>query len=268
MKIPDILVGTFGNDVHLEDLLAKSLSYGIRGFDTAPSYGNDMMAINFILKSANKFSIPRNQIYIETKIDLWQMAKFSGDVSSFIKNNLRISKMDYFDAVLIHWPIQEYLLDTWDSLNTLKKEGYVKEIGICNLKLRHLNNLKQEGIIPPILQIERHPLLTCKEELHFCRSNGVEVLSYSPLCQMNDKITKDSGICAISQKYDKTIAQIILKWQVQTGAHPIFKSSSSERVKSNINIFDFSLSDDDLYYISSLDCNYKIFLESWGCPGF
>ncbi len=268
MKIPELLLGTFGNNVQLGQILYNSLSYGMRGFDTAPSYGNDVQAIEAILRNSEKLSIPREQIFIETKIDDWQMAKYHGDISVFIKKYLSLTKIGYFDAVLIHWPVQEYLLDTWDSLNTLKKEGYIKEIGICNLILRHLKRLKKDGVVPPILQIERHPLLTCQEELEFCLLNGIEVLSYSPLCQMNERIIKNEGIKAISQKYNKTIAQVVLKWHTQTGSHPIFKSSSINRIKSNIDIFDFSLSSDELKYISSLNCDYKIFLESWGCPGF
>ncbi len=268
MMIPELLLGTFGNTVQLDQILYNSLLAGVRGFDTAPSYGNDVQAIEAIVRNSEKLSVARDQIFLETKIDDWQMAKYQGDVSCFIKDYLRLTKLGYLDAVLIHWPFKEYLFDTWDSLCGLKKDGLVKEIGICNLKLRHLNNLKKESVVPPILQIERHPLLICKEELDFCKSNGIEVLSYSPLCQMNKRIVEDVRILEISQKYNKTVAQIVLKWHIQTGSHPIFKSSSPDRIKSNIDIFDFSLLADELKYISSLDCDYKIFLESWGCPGF
>ena len=150
----------------------------------------------------------------------------------------------------------------------MKSRGLTQKIGICNLRIRHLNRLKERGIIPEILQIERHPLNTFMREVEWCKSNDVAIQDYSPLCKMHPAIKENEALNTLSKKYNKDIGQIILRWHLDTGASPIFTSKNIERIKLYSQLSDFNLSAEDLEIISLLNCNHKLYLESFICPGF
>ena len=121
---------------------------------------------------------------------------------------------------------------------------------------------------PEFIQIERHPLRICQKEMDYCREHGITVMSYSPLCRMHPDIRNNQYMQSLSEKYGKNIGQIILRWQIETNAIPVFMSKKPNRIKENAEIFNFNLTSDEVERINSLNQNYKIFLESWGCPGF
>jgi diketogulonate reductase-like aldo/keto reductase len=149
-----------------------------------------------------------------------------------------------------------------------KEKGYIKNIGVCNVRTRHLEAWKEKDILPSYVQIERHPLRTCKEEMNYCKEHNITVLSYSPLGRMLPQIKESEILKELSVKYNKNIGQIILRWQIDTNAIPVFTSKTSGRIAQNTDIMDFHLEHQDIESIEKLNCNYKIFLESWGCPGF
>lgn len=155
-----------------------------------------------------------------------------------------------------------------ESLLNLKEERYVKNIGICNLRIRHLNDLVNQGIKPDILQIERHPLNTFEEERTFCEQHNVILQDYSPLCKMHPQISESTKLRNIAQKYNRNVGQIILRWHIDTRAYPVFTSTKPERIMQYSQLDDFSLTQDEINIISSLNCNHKLYLESLVCPGF
>lgn len=267
---PQLLIGTFQNNKYevLLSVVDAAVKSGFCGFDTAPSYGTQFLLGKAIQECKVQYNLHREDIYLSDKIDAWQMMKFDGDVRRYVENALCEIDTDYIDIVWIHWPITEYLDNTWKSLNQLKDEGLILDIGISNVRERHLKAMALRNIVPQNIQIERHPLRTCDAEIEYCRMNKIRVFSYSPICRMHPDLKNSQILQVLSKKYNKNIGQIVLRWHIDTGSIPIFMSKSPKRVLENLDIFNFKLSDLECDMISSLNQNYKIFLESWGCPGF
>ena len=267
---PPIVIGTFGNTKYTDLLkvVKTGVSIGVSAFDTAPSYGTEKMLGNALQYCMKMYNLNREDLFISDKIDAWQMQESNGAVKHYIEKAVEEMGIQYIDVLFIHWPIEDYLPQTWECLNKLKRIGLVKEIGICNVRKRHLKKWKLIGIEPQLIQIERHPLRTCDEDLQYCKVNMIKVFSYSPLCRMDPQIQSSPILQSLSEKYRKTIGQIVLRWHIDSGTIPIFMSRNPVRIKENVDLFDFSLTQDEIVSIGSLNKNHKIFLESWGCPGF
>lgn len=245
-------------------VILSAIESGIYKFDTAPSYHTESLLGQIFSELYKQNIVCRDDIYIQTKIDPWQMQ--NGNITDFVKDALKKLNSDYLDAFLIHWPIPEYMDDTWKSMEELKNKGIVKRIGICNLRIRQLKMYLD--FHPDIIQIERHPLNIFSEEVDFCHCNNIEIQAYSPLCKMDSKIKDSSVIKEIAEKYGKDQGQIVLRWHIDTGVIPIFTSTKPERVESYSSLDDFSLTKEEIHAISSLNENYKMYLESMTCPGF
>lgn len=250
----------------LLEVCRTALSNQIVHFDTAPSYRTEAVLSSAVRDSAKELGLNREDYAIQTKIDPIQM--YNGNVEEYFKSKLKEMQFDYVEVLLIHWPVFNYLMDTWASMNMLKEQGLVKHIGICNLRISHLEELKEQGIIPEVLQIERHPLNTFEREVQFCKDNGIILQDYSPLCKMHPRIKNHAGVQLIAAKYGCNVGQIILKWHIDTGAIPVFTSTKSSRIAEYAKLGDFSLTNDEIRQISSLNCNHKLYLESLICPGF
>lgn len=270
MEIPPIMLGTFQNRNYDElfGMVNAAVSEGFTGFDTAPSYKSEESLGKAIKEVSSIYGLKRQNFFISDKIDAWQMQEGNGDIQCFVDDAIKKMDIDYFDLLLIHWPIPEYLDKTWKSFEKLYNEGVVKNIGICNLRVRHLQKVINYNIPPQFVQIERHPLRTCVNELNFCLNHRIRFMSYSPMCQMDSRLKDNDMLVSIAKKYKKNVGQIILRWHLDTNSIPVFMSKSPTRVKDNLDIFDFSLTSDEISLVSSLNQNYKIFLESWGCLGF
>jgi len=150
----------------------------------------------------------------------------------------------------------------------LKEEGKVKAIGICNVRVRHLEDYANKSIIPDFVQIERHPLNTCHEEVSYCHEHNIHIMAYSPLGRMLADIRKSETLKSIAESHGKTIGQVILRWHIDTGVIPVFGTRKEKRLKENTDLNDFSLSQDEISQIEEMNSNTKIFLESWGCPKY
>lgn len=243
-----------------------AITSGITTFDTAPSYCTEEVLSRAVAQCAKEVGFSREEYEIQTKIDPIQM--YEGNVEEHFKDKLNQMKLDYVDTLLIHWPVANYLHSTWESMKRLKKSGLTRRIGICNLRTRHLSGLIDNGIMPDVVQIERHPLNTFEAEMRFCQEHHIPVQAYSPLCKMHKRIKDDSRLKTISSKYQRDIGQIILRWHIDTGDIPIFTSKRPERVSLYSHVDDFLLTQEEIAIISSLNCNHKLYLESLICPGF
>lgn len=270
MTAPEILFGTGASSPKDRDVLQtvidKCIDSGICAFDTAPSYGTEQTLGEVLLSEMKQKGLPRERLWVQDKIDAWQMQERDGDVSSYIYAALKKMQLSYFDALLIHWPIREYFEKTYATLQQLKKEGTVRNVGICNVRTRLLGRLA--GQLPDIVQIERNPLNTFSDEVVFCRENNIRIQDYSPLCKFCKDIAESDVLRRISDKYGKSIGQVVLRWHIDTGAAPIFTSHKAVRVAEYAEIFDFVLADEDIRTIGEMNQNYKIYLESVSCPGF
>lgn len=250
----------------LKRICAVAIESGILAFDTAPSYHTEEMIAEAVLTAAKNRLIDRGSLHIQTKIDPIQM--YNGSIEEYFKSKLKLMHLDYVDALLIHWPVHKYFIKTWDELNIIKQHGLARKIGVCNLRIPHLKELKEIGVMPDILQIERHPLNSFSEEVRFCKDNSIIVQDYSPLCKMHPLLKNNKILNNLSEKYGRSVGLVILRWHVDTGATPIFTSKNEKRVEDYSQIDTFSLSKKDCILIESLNINHKLYLESLICPGF
>lgn len=251
---------------HLYNIVKIALVNGIRYFDTAPSYKTEKLLGMVLHTCMKEMEIQRENLFIQTKIDAWQMQ--DGNIEKFVDDVLRDMKIDYLDSLLIHWPLPEYMDETWYKIAQLKKKAKTKNIGICNIRIRQLNEYEKYDVKPDIVQIERHPLRTCQKEIDYCHANDILVQTYSPLCKMHSKLKESGLIKGIAERKRRSIGQVILRWHIDTGVCPIFTSTKLSCIEEYSRIFDFSLNEKEVGQISSLNENYKMYLESIAAPGF
>lgn len=247
IKMPSIGFGTYklGDNKQTSKIIKDAINLGYKMIDTASFYGNEV-GIGNALK---EIGIDRNEIFLVTK--LWNDDHgYDNTIKAFNKslNNLQV---DYIDLYLIHWP-NKLNSETWRAFEYLYESKKVKAIGVCNFKVNHLEELKKTAkIMPMINQVEIHPFSTKNNIIDYCNTNNIKVVAWSPIAR--GQVFDNKVMLDLSKKYNKTISQIILKWHMQKGVIPIPKSSNENRIKENIDIFDFELSNEDIKIIDSLD---------------
>ncbi|MBU5317656.1 aldo/keto reductase [Clostridium bornimense] len=247
IKMPSIGFGTYksGNDEDTARIVKYALEIGYRQIDTASFYGNEVG----VGKGIKDSGIKREEIFLVTK--LWNDDHgYENTIKAFNKS-LEKLQVSYIDLYLIHWP-NKLNAETWRAFEYLYKTGKVKSIGVCNFKIGHLEELKATAeIMPMVNQVEIHPLSSKDTMLDYCNKNNIQLVAWSPI--MRGKIFSNELIIALAEKYKKTIAEVILRWHIQRGVIPIPKSSNEERIKENIDVFDFEISKEDMDIIDSLN---------------
>ena len=252
VKIPSIGFGTYksGDDEETAKIIKNALKLGYKMIDTASFYNNEVGIGNGIKESG----IDRKDIFIVTK--LWNDDHgYDNTIEAFNKslNNLQV---DYIDLYLIHWP-NKLNAETWRAFEHLYETGKVKAIGVCNFKVEHLEELKKTAkIMPMVNQVEIHPFSTKNNIINYCKDNNIKVVAWSPISR--GRVLSNDLMIDLSQKYKKSIVQIVLRWHMQKGVIPIPKSSNENRIKENIDIFDFEISSEDMKAIDSLDEGYDM----------
>jgi len=225
-----------------------ALRAGYRLVDTAAIYGNEA-GVGAGLRAGG---VARKDLFITTK--LWNDRHGYDDAMAAIDQSLKKLGLAYVDLYLIHWPVagSERYLEAWRALTVLKEDGRARSIGVSNFTEHHLQRqIDEMGIVPAVNQIELHPYLTQKSLRAFHAKHGIATQCWSPLAQGD--ITKDPTIGALAQKYDKSAAQVTLRWHLQQGFSVIPKSATPARIRENINIFDFELSPAEMAQIDALD---------------
>lgn len=247
IKMPSIGFGTYksGKDEDTARIVKYALEIGYRQIDTASFYGNEVG----VGKGIKDSGIKREEIFLVTK--LWNDDHgYENTIKAFNKS-LEKLQVEYIDLYLIHWP-NKLNAETWRAFEYLYKIGKVKAIGVCNFKIGHLEELKATAeIMPMVNQVEIHPLSSKDTMLDYCNKNNIQLVAWSPI--MRGKIFSNELIIALAEKYKKTIAEVILRWHIQRGVIPIPKSSNEERIKENIDVFDFEISKEDMDIIDSLN---------------
>lgn len=253
--IPSIGLGTWKITDRQEMLQVLDSAYenGYRLIDTAAAYLNEMA----IGKALKELQIPREEWIIQDK--LWNTCYGYEEAQEACKRSLRKLKTDYLDVYLVHWPAtakqysnwQEINAETWRGLEQLYKEGYVKAIGVCNFKPHHLIALgKYEQICPVVNQIEFHPGMLQEETVSYCIDKGIQIEASSPLG--NGQILKNDVLTEMAKEMEISVAQICLKWALQKDIIVIPKTTKSERIKENIQLDNFNLSDKQIRLIDQL----------------
>ena len=232
-----------------ENAIISAVESGYRLIDTASVYKNE----ENVGRGIASCGIPRNELFITTKV--WNTAQRLGDIQGAFERSLDRLKLDYVDLYLIHWPVPGCYLSTWKVLEEIQKSGRALSIGVSNFEIRHLEELEaNSGIIPAVNQIECHPLCYPKELIDYCQDKGIQVQAYAPLAR--GAYLDNDVMCVLGTKYAHTPAQIGLRWATQKGISVIPKSVHPDRIRSNGNIFDFTIEQEDMDLIDTLNENF------------
>lgn len=237
------------DDAEAETAITAAVQNGYRLFDTASAYKNE----EFVGHALAKCGIPRKDLFVTTKI--WNNAQRLGDVEASLQRSLDRLGLDYIDLYLIHWPVPGCFLNTWKDMEKILESGRALSIGVSNFEIRHLEELRRvSGIVPAVNQIECHPLCYPKELIEYCQSNGIQVQAYAPLAR--GAYLDNDILCVLGTKYAHTPAQVGLRWAIQKGISVIPKSTHPERIASNARIFDFTIDQEDMDLLDTLNQNY------------
>ncbi|MFA7370905.1 MAG: aldo/keto reductase [Sphaerochaetaceae bacterium] len=251
VKMPTLGLGVFkvGDGSPVKNAIKSALRYGYRMIDTAAVYGNE----TGVGEALQESSLKRNELFLTTKV--WNGDQGYDSTLKAFDESLRKLQTDYVDLYLIHWPVATKFLETWRALQRLYEEGQVRAIGVSNFQIYHLQELLQNSAITPAVnQIENHPLLSQVELRRFCQQQGIVVEAWSPLMKGNLEIP---AIVKLAEEHQKTPAQIVLRWHLQNGVVVIPKSVHDYRIRENSQIFDFSLTPDEMEIINSLNQNKR-----------
>lgn len=254
VKIPSIGFGTAETDGETTiRAIHAAVDAGYRHIDTAVAYGNE----ESVGQGINTCKVPRGELFLTSK--LWNDDQGYENTLAAFQATLERLSTSYLDLYLIHWPIakkykdewQQRNLDSWRAMEELYKSGKIRAIGVSNFMPHHLRPLMEKAKISPMVnQIELHPGCHQDETVSFCHSQGIVVEAWSPL--MHGGAMGLPVLKKIAEKHKKTPAQICLRWSLQKGILPLPKSVTPERIRQNKDIFDFTLSEQDMEEIDTL----------------
>ncbi|MDI2586840.1 aldo/keto reductase [Psychrobacillus sp. NEAU-3TGS] len=239
----------------LVDAVKTAIKHGYRSIDTAAIYGNETGVGQGIREAMEETGITRKDLFITSKV--WNSELGYEKTIAAYEESLSKLGLDYLDLFLIHWPVEGKYKEAWRALETLYKEGRVKAIGVSNFQIHHLKDLMEDAEIKPMVnQVEYHPRLTQNELKAFCRENNIQLEAWSPL--MQGQLLDNEELQQIANKYGKTIAQVILRWDLQNGVITIPKSTKAHRIVENADVFEFELSEEEMQLIESLNQNHRV----------
>lgn len=257
IKMPMVGFGVF--QIHdaktTQAVVEEAIKTGYRLIDTAQVYGNEE-AVGKAIKASG---VPREELFITTK--LW-ISDFSyEDAKDAFNESLRKLDLDYVDLYLLHQPFGD-IFGAWRALEELYKEGKIKAIGVSNFKPDQLANLAAfNEVTPAVNQIELHVFNQKEDEQAYMLSKGVQTESWGAFAEGQFDVFNNPVLKEIAEKYSKTTAQVMLRWQLQRGIVSLSKSANPERVRQNFDIFDFELSAEDMDKIATLNTNTTVFSD-------
>lgn len=257
VKIPWLGLGVFkvkeGSEV--VDAVRTAIKYGYRSIDTAAIYGNEEGVGQGIKEGLQEAGIAREDLFVTSKV--WNADQGYDSTLEAYQTSLKKLDLDYLDLYLIHWPVKGKYKDTWRALERIYHEGRVRAIGVSNFHIHHLKDVFQGSTIKPMInQVEFHPHLIQQELRAFCKEQGIQFEAWSPL--MQGKLLDNPTLQGIADKYGKSIAQVIIRWDLQNDVVTIPKSIKEHRIIENSNVFDFELTKEDLEQIDALNQNQRV----------
>ncbi|MGA1873290.1 MAG: aldo/keto reductase [Thermoplasmatota archaeon] len=248
IEMPVFGLGTYRSGIgrQTREAVKAALDNGYRLVDTATIYGNERDVGQGIRESI----LDRGQVFLTTK--LWNSDHGYERTKKAFHQSLKMLNVDHIDLYLMHWPVGGYRLESWKAMEELNKEGLARSIGVSNFGIRHLDELLEEGdIVPSVNQVEFTPFLYQRELLEYCLKKGIQLESYSPLTK--GRKLGDPTLNMIAQEHGRTPAQVLIRWALQAGAVTIPKSTRSERIIENVNVFDFELTPGEMDILNGLD---------------
>lgn len=256
VKIPTPGFGTFltPDGATCVEAVRTAIVAGYTHIDTAAVYGNEKSVGEGIQES----SIKRSDLFVTSKV--WNTERGYDKTLKAFDKTLRDLQLDYLDLYLIHWPANTLQfgneadrlnVDTWKAMERLHEEGLVRSIGLSNFMQHHIEPVfVRANICPMVNQIEYHPGFTQRECVEFCQKNNILVEAWSPLGRGN--VLNNPLLKTIAAQHGKSVAQVAIRWVMQTGVLPLVKSVTPSRIKENIDVFDFELSQQEMLEIASL----------------
>ncbi|PFH90587.1 aldo/keto reductase [Bacillus sp. AFS088145] len=248
VRMPRLGLGVFkvSEGEEVVESVKAAIRNGYISIDTAAIYKNEEGVGQAIKESG----IAREELFVTSKV--WNSDQGYETTLQAFETSLNLLGLDYLDLYLIHWPGVDKYKDTWKALEKLYKDGRVRAIGVSNFQIHHLQDLMSDCDIKPMVnQVEFHPHLTQKELLAFCKNEGIQMEAWSPLKQ--GQLLEEPVLTKIAHKYNKSVAQVILRWDLQNDVVTIPKSIKENRIIENANIFDFELTQEDMENIDALN---------------
>lgn len=257
VKMPWFGIGVFKVEEgpELVNAVKKAIKHGYRSIDTAAIYENEEGVGQAIKEAITEFGVTREELFITSKV--WNADLGYESTIAAYETSLNKLGLDYLDLYLIHWPVEGKYKEAWRALETLYTDGKIKAIGVSNFQVHHLEDLMKDSKIKPMVnQVEYHPRLTQKELKSFCQDNGIQLGAWSPL--MQGQLLDNEVLQEIADKYKKSIAQVILRWDLQNGVVTIPKSTKEHRIIENASVLDFELSEADMERINGLNQDLRV----------
>jgi 2,5-diketo-D-gluconate reductase A len=253
-SIPQLGLGVYKVDNEIAaPLVSHALNNGYRLIDTASMYENEVGVGQGIRDSG----VPREEVLVATKFWMDDLG-FENTLKAFDKS-LKLLGLEYLDLYLIHWPAPKrglLYVDSWKAMEKLKNDGLIRSIGVCNFHTHHIDEILKVAEHKPVLnQVELHPWLTQDKVLDYDNSHKIVTQAWSPLAR--GKILEEEMLATVGSKYEKSVAQVVLRWHIQRGVAVIPKSNSKDRIVENMNVFDFELSDEEMAAISALNSGFR-----------
>lgn len=250
LKLPQIGFGTYRmHGVEAEKVMASAYDVGYRYFDTAIFYENEQEIGNVLCKK------PREEFILSTKLHVDQMGYHPA--LNGVERSLNKLQTDYIDLYLLHWPNpRDLVLETLEALDSLKQKGRIREYGVCNSTIHHLEDMREGGFKVFCNQVEYHLYFDQEELLDYCLNHEIQLVGYCPLAR--GALREEGALLEIAKKYEKTPAQIALRWLIQKKIVPIPKTVNYNRLQENFDLFDFNLLDEEVARLNKLNRNYRI----------
>ncbi|MFP9130792.1 aldo/keto reductase [Niallia sp. BSM11] len=257
VKMPWLGLGVFQveDGATVVESVRAAIKNGYRSIDTAAIYQNEAGVGQGIKEGIELAGISREDLFITSKV--WNDDLGYEKTLAAFEASLEKLGLDYLDLYLIHWPKAGKYKEAWRALETLYKNKKVKAIGVSNFQVHHLEDLMKDAeIMPMINQVEFHPKLTQTQVRAFCQLHGIQVEAWSPL--MQGQLLDHELLKSIGAKYNKSVAQVIIRWDLQNGIITIPKSIKEHRIIENADVFDFILTDKEMEQITELNENLRV----------
>ena len=249
LRLPAVGFGTYKlNGAAGARAMETAVAAGYRLLDSAFNYENE----GAVGEAVRRCGVPRGELLVTSKLP-GRRHRYAEALAT-VEESLYRAQLDYYDLYLIHWPNPKdnLYVEAWQAMIEAKKRGLVRSIGVCNFLPEHLERIIWEtGVAPSIDQVELHPYFNQKGQREWNRAHGIATESWSPLGRGNSVLTEKT-IAGIAARHGKTPTQVILRWHVQLGALPIPKAASPEHQKENLDLFGFTLSEDEMDAIGAL----------------